>query len=170
MNINATKKGTTLIEILVYFAIFSIFMLAAMSFAIQIINLSSISKITEEMQENREFISEKLSQSIKNTSSVNTEESTLDNDNGILYLETRTAENSPTAFYLSEGNIYMKEGENDPIQLNTNNIKIDILNFHRITAEKTPDQIITYIEISPISEDLAIFKRNLEIHLTLSLR
>ncbi|EKD48338.1 MAG: hypothetical protein ACD_65C00011G0002 [uncultured bacterium] len=170
MILKITKKGTTLIEILMYFAIFSIFMLAAMSFALQIINLTTISKITEEMQENSGFISEKLSQSIKGAGSVNIEESVLDNDNGILYLEMRTTENSPTIFYLSENKIYIQEGPADPIQLNTNNIKVDILNFHRTTAEKTPDQIVIEIEISPISEDLAMLKRNLEIHLTLSLR
>lgn len=170
MIIKTAKRGTTLIEILVYFTVFSLFMLAAMSFAIQTMNLTNISKITGEMQENREFISEKLSQSIKGASSIGTEESTFDNDNGILYLEMRAAEDSPTIFYLSENNIYIQEGVADPQQLNTNNVKIDILNFHRVTAEKTPDQIITEMEISPISEDIAIFKESLGIHLTLSLR
>jgi len=170
MIIKRIKKGTTLIEILLYFTIFSIFMLAVMSFSIQIINLSNISKITEELQENREFISEKLSESIREADSVNTEDSNLDNDNGTLSLTMRTAEESPTIFYLSESNIYMEEGLSGPIQLNTNNIKVDILNFHRVTAEKTPDQIITQIQISPISEDLAAFKEDLTINLTISLR
>ena len=164
------KKGSTLIEILVYFVILGIFLLAAITFAIQVMDVNGVSKSLSEMELNREFISEKITDAIYAADSVSGTGSTFDNDNGILTLNMIESLDSPTKFYLNEGNIYMQEGTSTAVKINTNDVKLDYLRFNQVSYSKTPDQIIVDAQISPFSTEMAHLKNTILLHLTASLR
>ncbi len=170
MLIKRLKLGSSIVEIVIYFTVLSIFLVVAMTFAFQITGITAVSEELQEFQANTEFISEKIRTTIITASSVDGTGSVFDDDNGVLSLNMSDALKSPTQFYISDGDIFIKEGEADAIQLNTNDIIIDKANFHRVTYEKTPDQIIIEIQVSPISDDLAQLQRNTTIDLSLSLR
>jgi Tfp pilus assembly protein PilV len=165
-----SAKGSTLIEILIYFIILAIFLLAATTFAIQIMDVNDTSQSLGEMEANREFISEKITDAIYAADSISSTGSTFDNDNGILALHMTQGADSPTKFYLSEGNIYMQEGTGTAVQINTNDVKLDYLRFNQVSYSKTPDQIIIDAQISPISTEMAHLQNTILMHLTASLR
>ncbi len=164
------KKATTLVEAILYAVLLAIFMLAAVMFALQIIGLTSVSENMDEFQSNQTIILQKISDSIYTAESIDTDNSVFDDDNGVLSLIMEDEEKSPTQFFLTENNMFMQEGEADPIQLNTNDTKIDYLNFKKISFSKAPDQIVIDMQISPISNDLSYDKQELPLHISLSLR
>lgn len=164
------KKASTLIEIILYFVILSIFLLAAMIFAMQIMDISDVSNTFVEMESNREFISEKISYAIYTAESVSSTGSIFDVDNGMLVLHMTKSADSPTQFYISNGNVFIKKGDTSAVQLNTNDIKIDYLRFNLVSYSKSPDQIIVDAKITPVSTQLAHLQKELLLHLTATLR
>ena len=86
MKQKSSKKATTLIEILLYFAIVGIVTLAGMTFAIQILSLNSQSGNFNELETNLNFISSKMISAIQTSSGVDLPNSIFDNNQGALSL------------------------------------------------------------------------------------
>lgn len=164
------NRGTTLVEIMVYFAIVGIVTFAAMSFSLQIIGLNSLSNNYHELQSNQDFILNKISSSIQSAASIDQVSSLFDNDQGALSLLMNDAQVSPTKFYISNGNIFLEEGVQNAIQLNSSLVKFDSFNFHRVVYSKAPDQIILDAQISPTNAEMANTNKVLNLHLTSTLR
>lgn len=167
--LNPKKRGTTLIEILTYFTIFSVVMLAMMYFAIQIINANRISSNLNELSSNLEFISKRITSTIKMSSSVNTAGSTFNNNNGALALNMDNAAISPTRFYLLNNDIFLTEGIGSPIQLNSSFVEFSQLRFERVTSPQAPDQIILDLTATTPHGGTQL-EKTLSIHSAISLR
>lgn len=163
-------SGTTLIEILVYFAIVGVITFVAITFSIQIANVSSLSTNYHELQSNADFVAYKLNTAIVLAQSIDNANSTFDIDNGSLSLNMADAQKSPTRFYFSDGDILLTEGNSDPVKLNSDLIKFDFLRFTKISSHKAPDQIIVEGQIHPTTADFANTNKIMTIHLTVSLR
>lgn len=162
-------KATTLVEIMVYFAIFGIFMAAAMSFAMQIITISDISSRLYEVQTQSAFIEETIKTTIQSASSVDAQLSVFDSDTGSLSLVMPVAGVSPTIFSVSGGQLLMKEGAGLSSSLHSDDIEIASLRFHRIVYTKAPDQIVVDAVINTPS-DLANTNKTFTLHFTVTLR
>ncbi len=163
------KKATTLIEIVIYFTLLTIFMAAAFSFAMQIVTISELSSRKYDLATQSEFIQEKIKTTILTANSVNTGASTFDTDSGVLSLSLPTAAVSPTVFSLVGGELLMKEGNNAALPLNPDFVVVESLRFHRISYAKTPDQIqVDAVLTSP--SDVANTDASISLHFTVSLR
>ncbi len=167
---NKYKKAATLIEAILYSILLSVFMLAAITFAIEIIGLATISGNMDELQSNQEVILQKISDTIYTAASIDTENSVFESDNGTLSLIMSDEDVSPTKFFTEENNIFMQEGSSTPIQLNTNDIKIDYFNLDRVSFSKSPDQIIIDMQLSSLSGELSYDRQELLFHISLTLR
>ncbi len=164
------QKAHTIIEAIFYSVLLTVFLLVAMTFAIQILGAASLSGSIEEFQTNQELILQKISDSIYGATSVDVDNSVFDSEEGVLSLIMPESSDSPTKIYFEANGLYFKEGTADPVQLNTYDIKIDYLTFHRVVSDKAPDQIIVDMQFSPVSTDLAHLQHTLPLHLTISLR
>jgi len=164
------KSGATLIEIMLYFAILAIFLMIAMTFALQISSISALSGNMHELEYSANELVGKLTESIQKADSVNAEGSVFDNANGVLSLNMTDPSVSPTVFSLLDGNVYFKEGLSESTQINTPFVAIQELTFHRITAEKSPDQIMVDAILTTVNSNLANLDNQIEVHLKISLR
>ncbi|PIZ76485.1 hypothetical protein COY05_00800 [Candidatus Peregrinibacteria bacterium CG_4_10_14_0_2_um_filter_38_24] len=160
-----SQKGFTLIEIVAYFAITSVFLFAISVFALQIIDASRLSENMNEIQYSDTFSTSKFIEKIHSALSVDTGNSVFDNDTGKLALN-----GSPNIlFYLENSNIYIKEENETPIKLNANATNVTKLRFHQITAAKTPTQIVIDGEINTMS-NISNLSHTYPFHLSVSLR
>ena len=170
----------TLIEILLYFTVLGIFLFAALSFAIQILNVSQLTQNRHELQTNAEFITGMIETSIRSAQAVNVEASIFDSDQGVLALtmgtddldhsdDSRGPEDFLVIFSYSNGDILMQEDSNPSIALNSSFVQVDRLRFHRIEFPKSPEQIVLDIELSTPSE-LPNTEASLSLHFSTSLR
>lgn len=163
------RKATTLIEILVYFTIFAVFMVAALSFAMQIVNLSEISSRLYELETQASFVQDTIKTTIQTAESVDAAASTFDSDTGVLSLVMSDAAVSPTVFSLSSGEILIQEGAGAATSLHSSFVTVESLRFHRIVYSKTPDQIQVDAVFTTLS-DLANTDVSIPLHFTVSLR
>lgn len=161
------KKGTTLIEILVYFAILEAVLLSAMTFTIQIFNVNRLSTNFQEVQSNLDFISQHIIAVAQIADDINLPASIFDNDQGALSL---TTDSGITTFYLSDGVIFMQEGTLVPVQLSSNAITFDSLRFHRVTFPKSPDQVIIDAIVRTNGSNIVSQSKQLNFHISVSLR
>lgn len=164
------KTGTTLLEIEIYFAIVAVALLFGMTFLIQIFNASQISSNFHELQSNINFISNKLLNTIQDAGSIDNNSSTFDNANGELTLTMPTAALSPTSFYLDQNNLLMTAGTGAAIQLNSELVKINSFQIHKVTYNKAPDHVIIDIEIAPLNADIQQYSKVRSVHLSASLK
>ena len=167
MTIKLFKKGTTLIEILVYFAILEAVLLAALTFTIQIFNVNRLSTNFQEVQSNLDFISQRIIATAQVADDINLPISIFDNDQGALSFIT---DEGITTFYLSDGAIFTQEGSESPVQLNSNAVTFDFLRFHRVVFPKAPDQVIIDAIIRNTGGDIASQSKQLNFHISISLR
>lgn len=156
-------------EILFYFGIVSIVLLAGMTFAIQILNVTSLSNNLHELQANRDLITQKITTTMQTADTIDLTNSVFDDDNGTLSLNMQSGA-TPVQFYLQDGIVYMKEGSSAAVQLNTDSVLFTILRFKRVTAAKTPDQIVIDGTLAAITPDLANLQKEMSFHFSLSLR
>lgn len=168
--INKMKKirGTTLVEMAFYFVIVGVVLFVAMNFAIQTINVSKQSENIHELQANIDFMSQKIVSVVKWADSIDETNSIFDNDIGKLSLNTPT--NSPTLFYVENGDIYTKEGSNSAIKINSHSITCTKLRFQKITYNKAPDHIIIDATFEPTYTEITNLEQTLSFHTSVSLR
>lgn len=164
------KHGFTLIEIIFYFTIVSTLLLAGMTFAIQILNVTSLSNNIHELEANRDFILQKIVDTVQVADSVDATNSVFNSDTGTLSLTMLTGTPSPTKFYLLNGKVYIKEGSSAAVQLSADTVTFSKLRFQRVTASKTPDQIVIDGTLSAASPDIANLQKDFSFHTAVSIR
>lgn len=162
----AGQRGFTLIEALIYFIVVGIFLLSAMLFALQILDISKLSENFAEVQANGVFSTQKIIDEIHSADSVNEASSIFDNDNGKLVLHDGAID---VSFYLQDGDIYMKEGTVAAVKLNSDNVDISQLRFHQIKSAKTPTQIVIDGEAQSVG-GAAGLGHSFPFHLSVSIR
>ena len=164
------KKGFTLVEILIYFAIIGVVMLAFISFSVQILTVSNITQNFGEVQSTLNLVNYKVTSAIHTADSVDVGNSVFDSDEGALSLNFSEASVSPTMFYFSAGDVYMKEGANTAVKLNSDDIAFSVFRFHRSIYNQAPDQIIFDAIISSKNVDISNVNKSVSSHLSITLR
>lgn len=159
------QSGFTLIELMVYFAITSLFLFAISSFALRIIDASRLSENVNEIQASSNFSADMLIEKIHMASSVDSGNSILDNDIGKLALNGTTN----VTFYLENESLYFKEGSSSPIKLNSDATKVKKFRVHTISSPKTPMEIIIDSEFFAMT-NISNLAHTYPFHLSVSLR
>lgn len=163
------NRASTLLEILLYFVIFGIFLTAALSFAIQIIHVTQLSSGLHELESTGQFLTERINAAIQSADSIDEVNSVFDEAQGVLSLNTTEPTESPAIFSLADGVLSLKEGLGEVIQLHSSWVSVDSFEIHRVEANKVPDLLIIDMILS-VPSDLANTGSHLPIHLTISLR
>lgn len=162
--------ATTLIEILFYFVILGILLTVAITFAIQVLNLSGLSSNISDIQSDLDFISDKMIYSIQTAESIDGTGSVFDDDAGVLSLNMSDVMKSPTIFSLVDNNLYFQEGAEAPVKLNGAAVSFDHLRFHIISFPKAPDQIVIDALLETAAQDISNLQKTFLWHNTVSLR
>jgi len=166
----AKHKATTLVEIILYFVLLAVFLFVAMTFSIQVLNVTSLSANTNDLQTNVDLISQQLSYAIQTASAVDNAGSKFDDAAGVLSLTMRDAGVSPTIFSLTNYDLYLTAGTANAIRLNSDTVSVDSINFHKIEYSKSPDQIVIDAVFTPKGNDISNLTKTINFHLSISLR
>jgi len=123
MKFRKHQKGLTLLELMIYSAIFVIIsgLLGGIFYTVSKSKLKWDAK--NEVNQNLNRIREILQQEIENAVSINSISTTT------LSLNIADSNKTPTIFSLTSGNLYLKEGSGNYLILNSEKIKISELTF-----------------------------------------
>ena len=130
------KTGFTLVEILVYLAVFSIVSGAVLTGALRLTEFYNISRFDKEILNNTHFALNSMLSEIKYASSVYSPTSYTTNQISLeTYLNPPSGENKTYIdFYLDNGRLYLKREGQDPQALTSERIEITDLNFTYLSS------------------------------------
>lgn len=133
------QSGFSLIEVLLYVAIFSVMSVISMNTLFQAIKSFDALRISRDINDSSVGIMERLTRDIKGSTSVDLANSTLNISPGRLTLSTVSASGTPVVveYYVSSSTLRYKEGGVDKGSLMSAKTAIDALVFRYINSGST---------------------------------
>lgn len=140
---NLSRKGFTLMEVVIYLGILSMIMVGFISFFLSINSSRNKNFVMHEVQANNRIALEYITQFVKASNGINTGSSTFDSDPGILSLAMDDVAKNPTIISLDvdDGVIQVKEGASDAVAIVSGQVKVTNLVFTNLTSISTHDNV-----------------------------
>jgi len=132
-------EGFSLVETIMYIAIFSIIVSGLIATAFSILNSFRYLEAYEDIAHSSTFALERMTRELRNASEVDIVESVLGTSPGTLVLKTTDAVGDPTTttFSLSGGRIIMQEGSSVAVPLTSTHVTVSNLTFTRSDGANT---------------------------------
>ena len=151
-------RAFTLIELLIYGLFLVIISVVAVSFFIQVVNVTETSRRSRESLENARRALDVISQEVRHAKSVYDPTSTLDTNPGQLSLETTRdlppdEETTYVDFYVDDDRLYVKREGQDEQLITSEKGKVNELTFSLLAdaSEKPAVQVLVTVEyVDPI--------------------
>lgn len=162
------RDAFTLIEFIIYIAIVTLVLVLIIGFLWNIV-LGNIKETSyQEVQQNARFALTKISQEIKKASGINNP--SPGQSDSILSLSMQNLDLNPTIFDVFEGKLRITQGESDPKELTSDEVKVTNLLFTNLSYPNTPGTIriemtIEYLNPSNLSE----YQASINLKSTISL-
>ena len=136
-------KGFTLIELLIYIALVTGILIAATSFAWNIINSRTKAFAIQEVEQNGRFIMEKIIQASYSATDITSP--TRGNSASQLELVQKDLTYNPTIFTLVNGAVQMRQGAGELINVSSDRIRATDLSFKNMSSanDKTKNVEVT---------------------------
>lgn len=138
------RTGFTFIELILYISILTIILSAFVPFAWNAIQTGVKSAVQQEIDGNARYISERIKYEIRNASDINTASSVFGSSPGTLSLAETVSAINPTVIALSAGNITIKQGLADVVNLNSVNTVVSSLIFTDYSSADNKTKNIQY--------------------------
>ena len=144
----SNQKGFTLIELILYIAIISIFITGTILFAWDIIHASVKSDIHREVSQNLRLVSMRIAHEIRNASGINSSPSLPGSS---ISLGNIDSSKNPTVIDLSSGRIRIGQGSSgscpssSPCYLTSNNVTVTSLQFTDLSSAGDESKNINFV-------------------------
>lgn len=146
---NKKQSAFTLIEVILFTALFSIFIISMSAFINTVISVKAKNIIILDIERQGEYISSLIYESIVNSQSLNSPSSGVSTS---LSLNTNYSNLNPTIYRITNDRITIKEGTASEIYLNSENINAEDLIFSENSALNTPNNITATFTLSTNSD------------------
>jgi Tfp pilus assembly protein PilW len=161
-------KGLTLIEILLYIAILSFFLLMVIGFIWNFIFGNIKERAFQEVQENGRFAMTKISQEIKKAIGINNPQPGFSSNS----LSLAMADNhlDPTIFSVVNGKLTITQGQNPPLFLTSNLVRVTDLLFTNLSYENASGTVRIEMTIEHVNpEGRAEYEASISLNSTITL-
>ena len=130
------QTGFTLVEILLYIAIASAFLLTLSSFVILSFRSRAEAQVIAEVEQQGEKLMQTITITARSASSITTP--IAGTSGSTLILATSSGSTNPTTFSLSGGVISITEGVSTAVALNNSQVTVSSLTFTNLSRTGTP--------------------------------
>lgn len=136
-------RGFTLIELIIYLAIFAFIAVGFVSFSIALSNTKAKALVSSEVQSSARDALGLVTQRIKSANGVNVGASIFGTDPGLLSLSMASSTLNPTIIDLdqNDGRIRIKEGAQPPVYVTSGVVKITNFVFTNLTTLSSRENI-----------------------------
>ncbi len=138
------NEGFTLIEILIYIGLVSVFLIICTSFAWTVINSKIKNQAILEVQQNARFTIERMIQEIHAAEDINIAQSDFninlalpENNGKKLSLKMGDVGVDPTEFDVASNILQIKQGTNGPYALTSSNVRVTDLTFTNLSTSSS---------------------------------
>lgn len=134
-------RGLTLIEMLLYVGICSLFLISLSTFSASVLGVKVKARTINEVNQQGLQIIQLLSYTIRNASAVRTPN--VSTSSSTLILSMRYPTVGTTTFTVSNGALFMQEGTSTPITLSNSRVIVQNLLFTNTSASSTDGGSVT---------------------------
>ena len=145
-NKQKNQQGFSMIEMIIYIAIFSVLVGALVDFSLNINNSRLHAQMMLEVKDQGADLMRTLTTSIKNATAINTPGAGV--SSGVLSLNTSSPSTTPTIFSENGEALFITEGASSAVALTNNKVKITNLTFTNVSKAGTPGIIEIRFTIS----------------------
>ena len=161
-------KSFTLVEFLLYIVILSSILILTGGFLWNFIVGNVKANSYQEVQQNGNFALIKITQEIKKASGINIP--VLGSTSTSLSLIMNSAAQNPTVFDVVDGKLRITQGVQDPIELTSDQVIINNLQFTNLSYSGTPGTMRIEMNIDHINPaNLAEYEASIVLKTTISL-
>lgn len=140
------NKAFSLIETIIYVAMFAIFVGSLLTFSNMLTNSRLNNQISQEVNNQGNNAVRIITQSIRNAVSVNNP--TVGNTGDVLSLATLDVNTDPTIFSIVDGVLYITESSLPPVALTNNKVIISDLVFSNLSKTSTSGSVQIRFKVS----------------------
>lgn len=141
----------SLIELLLYMAVFSMIVLVISSFLFSILRSQTKNQTIAEVEQQGVLAMERITQLIRNAEGINSP--SIGESDSEISIDMSEAGLDPTIINLSGDTLYMKEGAGSPIELTNSNIIVTDLTFFNLSRSDAPGNIRIEFTISHVNPE-----------------
>lgn len=134
-SLNRSSKAFTLIEILIYTAIFSVVAAGIIGVAWNVTRIHTSQIAENEVDENLRYVMDLINSKVRDASIIQDATGTT------LILQMPDSTKSPVIFSLNNGTIFMQEGTADPVAITSDKVVVTALEFQRVSMPRAKDGI-----------------------------
>lgn len=132
------KRGLSLIELLIFAAIFSLVMMGFVSIMVAVVRVQSRQSAAAEVNQQSQFLLQQFQHQIERSSLVDVPQ---DTPASTLTLRMRASSEDPIVIRLSNGIVYIKKGGAVEEQLTTNRVTVSALTFTKRSNPPAKDSV-----------------------------
>lgn len=132
---SSLRKGFTLIEMLLYVAASSFFLLSITTFFSFVMGTQSKNQITQEVNQQGVLVMERITQTIRGAVDVVTP--SYGTSSQILSVSTNASATNPTSVYVTNGMLYIQEGTSTAVAISNSKVLVRNLSFINTSASTT---------------------------------
>ena len=140
MKLLRNKKGFTLVEMILYVAICSLFLLTLSTFMTFLLGARIRSQSIAEVNQQGFQVMHLMTSTLRNGRSVETPP--IGNSSSTLSVTTGVGIYDPTIFQVSSGTLFVQEGPNTPIALTNSRVSIGGVLFENVSSSSSLEKII----------------------------
>lgn len=140
MNFFKNTKGFTLVEMVLYVSICSLFLLVLSTFLTYLLGARIRSQTIAEVNQQGFQVMHRLTSTIRNGRSI--EVPGLGSSSSTLAVTTGVPLVDPTMFYASSGVMTIREASNNPVPLTNSRVVLSNLVFQNVSSSSSSDKII----------------------------
>lgn len=149
--IKTNKKGAfTLIEVILYIAIISIFTLVVASFWGSVSEIEERNAAMSAVNTEAAFILNTISRTVRTAEGINTP--VVGSNSNSLSLSMSDVAVNPTVFSVMDGALYMQEAGNPAVLLTSNQVGINSINYLNVTNTGTAGAIRIQFELAYLND------------------
>lgn len=152
-----SQKGFSAIEMVIYVAIFAMFVGALVTFLLNIGYTRQHAQIMLEVNDQGASIMRTLTLAIKSATAINTPGTGV--SSGVLSINTTSPGTTPTVFSVSGEALFITEGTNPAVALTNNKVKITNLTFYNVSQASTPGTIQIRFTISTTASKVSQYEQ-----------
>lgn len=136
-------RGFTLVELLIYIAIFAFLAVGFVSFSIALSNVKAKALVSSEVQSNGRVALGLITQRIKSANGVNLGTSAFGVDPGVLSLSMASSTLNPTIIDLdqNDGRVRIKEGLQPSVFVTSDSVKVTNFMFTNLSSLSSRENI-----------------------------
>lgn len=145
-------QGTTILEVLIYVAVFAIVAVIISNFLIQVVNAYNISRAERDVLSNGRLILETVTKNIAEAEEIYTPTSTFNTDIGQLSLKTKTGTQSGhdtgyVDFWVDNGQMWMKKEGSQARTISATSVRISTFRLERLSQGLARDAVRMTLEV-----------------------